>query len=291
MKGNFMTRLLNGLCNSSRQRTLFFLTLFVLAIATACSNAPQNTTSQNTAPGASPAPAASPDAAAPSSLSTAPAGSFEGAITANLYAAGQPSILKYAIKGQRARVETNLAQGGTATAIILMDLAVGSQTMLMPQAKTYMTLDLNDEKLKGMAERMGKSAGDQPMKITATGKTETLAGHTCEYWVMNNGQQQTEMCFAKGLGFFGGATGPGGVLSQLKNLPFGEQAKATLDANPEFARFAAAGAFPLKISQVENGQAKPILEVTSVERKPLDDALFNVPADYKKMNLPGIGAK
>jgi hypothetical protein len=278
MKGSFMTRLLNSLFNSSRQRTLFFLTLFVLAIATACSNAPQNTTSQNTAPGASPAPAASPDAAAPSSLSTAPAGSFEGAITANLYAGGQPSILKYAIKGQRARVETNLAQGGTAT-------------MLMPQAKTYMTLDLNDEKLKGMAERMGKSPGDQPMKITATGKTETIAGHTCEYWVMNNGQQQTEMCFAKGLGFFGGATGPGGVLSQLKNLPFGEQAKATLDANPEFARFAAAGAFPLKISQVENGQAKPILEVTNVERKPLDDALFNVPADYKKMNLPGIGAK
>lgn len=288
-----MTRLLNGLLKSSRQRTLLFLTLFVLALATACSNAPQNTapgTSQNTAPGASPAPAASPDAAAPSSLSTAPAGAFEGAITANLYAAGQPSVLKYALKGQRARVETNLAQGGTATAIVLMDLSAGSQTMLMPQAKTYMTLDLDDEKIKGMAERVGKSAAAQPMKITATGETEIIAGHTCEQWVMSNGQQQTEMCFARGLGFFGGAVGPGGVLSQLKNLPFGEQAKATLDANPEFARYAASGAFPLKISQVENGQTKPILEVTSVERKPLDDALFAVPADYRKLNLPGLSS-
>lgn len=266
---------------------LLFLTLFVLALAAACSSAPSNS-STSTAP----APAASPATAASSSSSSDPvsAGAFEGAITANLYAAGQPSVLKYAIKGQRARVETNLAQGGTATAIVLMDLSAGSQTMLMPQAKTYMTLDLNDEKFKGMAERMNKDAADQPMKITATGKTETIAGHTCEYWVMNNGQQQTEMCFAKGLGFFGGAGGPGGVLSQLKNLPFGDQAKATLDANPEFARFAASGAFPLKISQVENGQTKPILEVTSVERRPLDDALFNVPADYKKMNLPGLSS-
>lgn len=285
-----MRCLLNTLPDSSRQQMLLFLTIFALALATACSNATQNTTTQNTAPGAPPVAAASPDAAAPSSISTAPAGAFEGAITANLYAAGQPSVLKYAIKGQRARVETNLAQGGTATAIVLMDLSAGSQTMLMPQAKTYMTLDLNDAKLKGMAERMGKSA-DQPLKITATGKTETIAGHTCEQWVMDNGQQQTQMCFAKGLGFFGGASGPGGVLSQLKNLPFGEQAKTTLEANPEFAKFAASGAFPLKIAQVENGQTKPILEVTSVERKPLDDSLFTVPADYKKMNLPGLSSR
>lgn len=287
-----MTRLFNGLINSSRQRTLLFLTLFVLALAAACSSASQNTTTQNTAPGVSPAPAVSPDAAAPSSLSTAPSGAFEGAITANLYAAGQPSVLKYAIKGQRARVETNLAQGGTTTAIVLMDLSAGTQTMLIPQQKTYMTLDLNDEKFKGMAERIGKSAANQPMKITSTGKTETVAGQACEHWVMDNGQQQTDMCFAKGLGFFGNSGQLNSMLSQLKNLPFGNQAKTMLDANPEFARFAAEGAFPLKIAQIENGQTKPIMEVTSVERRPLDDALFSVPADYKKMNLPGLsGAK
>lgn len=284
-----MKRSLVDSLGSSRQRVLLFLTLFVLALAAACSSAPSNS-SIVTAPAPGASPAASPDAAAPSSLSAAPAGAFEGAITANLYAAGQPSVLKYAIKGQRARVETNLAQGGTATAIVLMDLSAGSHTMLMPQAKTYMTLDLNDDKIKGLTERVGKSTADQPVKITATGKTEIIADHSCEQWVMSNGQQQTEICFAKGLGFFGGAAGPGGVLSQLKNLPFGEQAKAAFDANPEFARFAANGAFPLKIAQVENGHTKPVLEVMSVERKPLDDALFTVPADYKKMNLPGLSS-
>lgn len=269
----------------------------MLAVAAACSSAPQQTASN-----ASPSPAVSPDAAAPSSLPGAPAaslpgapaasGAFEGTITANLHGVGQSSVLKYAIKGQRARVETNLAQSGSAMAIVLMDLSAGSQTMLMPQAKAYMTMDLNNEKFKGMAERYGKSAAGQPMKITSTGKTETVAGYTCEHWVMDNGKQQTDMCLAKGLGFFGNSGQLSSVLSQLKNLPLGDQAKATLDANPEFARFAAQGAFPLKIAQIEKDQTKPILEVTSVERKPLDDALFTIPADYKKMNLPGLsGAK
>jgi hypothetical protein len=30
------------------------------------------------------------------------------------------------------------------------------------------------------------------------------------------------------------------------------------------------------------------MEVTKVERKSLDDSLFNVPADYKKMEIPGM---
>jgi hypothetical protein len=30
------------------------------------------------------------------------------------------------------------------------------------------------------------------------------------------------------------------------------------------------------------------MEVTAVERKSLDDSLFNVPADYKKSEIPGM---
>ena len=32
------------------------------------------------------------------------------------------------------------------------------------------------------------------------------------------------------------------------------------------------------------------MEVTNVERKSLDDSLFAVPADYKKMEIPGMPA-
>jgi hypothetical protein len=85
---------------------------------------------------------------------------------------------------------------------------------------------------------------------------------------------------AKGLGYYGG--GAGGVLDKLKDPALREKAKAQLDANPEFAKFVEGGAFPLKITAVENGQSKTLMEVTSIERKSLDDSLFTVPADYKK---------
>ncbi|HMX25522.1 MAG TPA: DUF4412 domain-containing protein, partial [Blastocatellia bacterium] len=110
---------------------------------------------------------------------------------------------------------------------------------------------------------------------------------TCRHWRFAD-KQQTDACLAQGLGFFGGGGQSGGVFEQLKNLALGDKVKAQLNANPEFAKFVEGGAFPLKISQVENGQSKTVLEVIRVERKSLDDALFSVPADYKKMEIPGM---
>jgi len=137
-----------------------------------------------------------------------------------------------------------------------------------------------------MAEEMTKVAGkNSPIdfpKVTSTGKTETVAGLSCEHWLIGD---KTDVCMAKGLGYFGGG-GAGGVLDKLKNLALRDKIKAQLDANPEFAKFLEGGAFPLKMANIENGQPKTIMEVTGVERKSLDDSLFTVPADYKKTENP-----
>jgi len=122
--------------------------------------------------------------------------------------------------------------------------------------------------------------------VTSTGKTETIAGITCQHWLIGD-KQDTDVCMAKGMGYFGGG-GSGGILDKLKNLAMREKIKAQLEANPEFAKFVEGGAFPLKMAQIENGQSKTIMEVTGVERKSLDDSLFTVPADYKKMEIPGM---
>jgi hypothetical protein len=155
-------------------------------------------------------------------------------------------------------------------------------TMLFPQTKTYMTMNGGE-----MAEEMTKGDGKGPSfdfpKVTSTGKTETIAGITCEHWLMD---EKTDVCMAKGLGYFGG--GSNNILDKLKNLALREKIKAQLNTNPEFAKFIEGGAFPLKMAQIENGQSKTIMEVTAVERKSLDDSLFNVPADYKKSEIPGM---
>jgi hypothetical protein len=183
------------------------------------------------------------------------------------------------------RVETQLAQGGSAMGVVLMDLSAGTHTMLMPQTKTYMSINQDGGKFKEMADAAAKMSGETNAgdlyKVTTTGQTETVAGYTCQHWLMGS-KKQTDVCLAKGLGQ------SGSILDQLKTFGLDEQAKAQIQANPEFLKFAENGAFPMKMSQIENGQSKTIMEVTSVERKTLDDSLFAVPSDYKKMEIPGM---
>ncbi len=250
-------------------------------LVAACSDAKQNSTSSST-----PASSTASSSSAPSG-----AGNFEGAITASLFTGSQPMQVKYLIKGTRSRIETNLSRGSQEMGVVLMDLTSGTQTMLMPHAKTYMTMNWGEEgaKLKGLAEKMGKSGDGKLPKITSTGKTETIAGYTCEHWLIGDAQD-ADICFAKGLGYFGSGGDMGGLLDKFKSLGFGDKAKAQLDANPEFAKFIEGGAFPLKISQLENGQPKTVMEVTGIERKSLEDSLFTVPPDYKKMEIPGMPA-
>ncbi|MGE0127246.1 MAG: DUF4412 domain-containing protein [Blastocatellales bacterium] len=269
-----MTRLAVSRINlilQSPKTVLLISLLLITSFAAACSGANQKSASDSST-------------ASSTSSSSAPAtsGAFEGAITAKMFAGDQPMEIKYAIKGTRTRVETQLSQGGTQTGVMLMDLSSSTQTMMMPQTKTYMTMNWGD-----VADTMMKDVPDETFKATTTGKTETVAGFTCQHWLVGD-KQDTDICLAQGLGYFGGGGQSGGVFDKLKNLALGDKMKAQLAANPEFAKFVEGGAFPLKMAQIENGQSKTIMEVTNVERKSLDDSLFTVPADYKKMEIPGM---
>ncbi|MEO6726844.1 MAG: DUF4412 domain-containing protein [Blastocatellia bacterium] len=253
-------------------KIISFLSLLLFAsLATACS---KDSSSSSTTPASS------------SSATVSGGGKFEGTITAKMMPGSErPMEAHYAIKGPRIRVETQLAQGGSAMGVVLMDLSAGTNIMLMPQTKTYMSMNQDSGKFKEMADAAAKISGEANTgdlyKVTNTGQTETVAGYSCQHWLMGS-KKQTDVCLAKGLGQ------TGSILDQLKTLGLDEQAKAQIQANPEFLKFAESGAFPMKMSQIENGQSKMIMEVTNVERKTLDDSLFAVPSDYKKMEIPGM---
>jgi len=264
---------LKSLSNSPRA----ILSLALLLTATfgaACGGGTPNSTSSS-----------SPSA---SSSSARVGEAFEGEVTSKMFIGDKTMETRYAIKGTRNRIETHFPQESAAarlmqTSVTLMDLSSGTTTMLLPQTKTYLTMNWAE-----MAEEMSKGDGkdssiDFP-KVTSTGKTETIAGFNCEHWLIGD---KADVCMAKGLGYFGGG-GSGGILDKLKNLALREKIKSQLDNNPEFAKFVEGGAFPLKMAQIENGQSKTIMEVTGIERKSLDDSLFTVPADYKKTEIPGM---
>ena len=260
-------------------QTTLILSLFLSAsFGAACGR-----TKENSASGSSMSSSSS-----SSSVLGAGGAAFEGTVTAKMFGEKQPMEIRYAIKGARTRFEATLSEGGSQMGVMLFDMSSGEQTTLIPQSKTYMTVNWRE-----MAEEMTKYAGkdkdasgDFP-KVTSTGKTETVAGIPCQHWLVGD-KQDTDMCLANGMGYFGFSGQSGGVFDKLKSLAMGEKIKAQLNANPEFAKFVEGGAFPLKVAKVENGQSKTIMEVTSIERKSLDDSLFTVPADYKKMEIPGM---
>ncbi len=80
--------------------------------------------------------------------------------------------------------------------------------------------------------------------------------------------------------------GGGGRSSSLVDMLFSEKMKAQAAADPEWSKFLEGGAFPLKMTITEGGKTTMASEVTSIERKKLDDSLFTVPAGYKEMNMP-----
>ncbi len=258
-----------------------FYSLFIASLLTACSSSKTDSNSN--------ANSTTPAASSSSSSGAATSGAFEGLITSKMNTGGQPMEIKYAIKGSRTRIETQLAAGGSQMGAVLMDFASGTQTMLIPQMKTYTTMNWNEEGgIKKMAEKMAEKAGSgNSFKATPTGKTETIAGHTCTHWILGE-KQDTDACLAQGLGYFGGGSDSGGLFDQLRSFALGDKAKAALQSNPEFLKFVEGGVFPLKLATIENGQPRTIMEVTSVERKPLDDSVFAIPADYKKMEIPGM---
>jgi hypothetical protein len=185
-------------------------------------------------------------------------GTFEGVITMNVQdprGTGSGSM-QYMLRAGKMRVDFAAARAGVPMTVIV-DPAARKMYMVMAPQRMYMERAITSEQLDRMT-------GHTKPEITKTGKMETIAGRQCEIWTATENGERYDACVAKGLGTFfqgeGALIGRGGWLDELRD-----------------------GAFPLR---VKRGDGATLLEVTSIERKPLDAALFAVPEGYRKMELP-----
>ncbi len=222
-------------------------------------------------------------------------GEFEGVITMNMKIdienRKETMEMTYFLKDRHIRIETKAANTPEGQAVMLWDLEAAKITTLIPSKQMYMTLDLKEtaESLKGVAKDK-KPATEEPIKfpkLMPTGKQETIAGYPCEHWLMGD-QQETDICVAKGLGYFGMGSPMERGGDSLKNLIFDPKLLTVAAAHPEWVKFLQGGAFPLKLTKQENGKTKMTLEVTKIERKSLSDALFTIPPGYKEFNMQNI---
>ena len=248
--------------------------LLLALLAAACSKSEQPSTNS----------AAAPASAAPSS-----AGDFEGMIAMKMETDNQTNAeMTYFLKGKHTRIETKIANLPEGSAVMLWDLDAGKIVTLMPSKKMYMTMDMKSaaEDMKQMKKSQGQEDVEFP-KLTPTGKQETIAGYTCEHWLMGE-NQDIDMCVAKGLGYFGMGGQSAGGLSSLKSLAFSPKMLAAAAAHPEWVKFLNGGAFPLKLSAMRDGKVTMTMEATRIDKKPLDDSLFVIPTDYKEFSMPNI---
>jgi len=199
---------------------------------------------------------------------------FQGVVKYRMTSDGRSFDIVYMTKGDRVRTEMEM---DGMQVFMLMDAGKATMTTVMPDQRMYMTMDLNR-----MAGRVAQQDTTVP-KITRTGRTETIAGHTCEHFLMGD-KQDVDVCVASGLGYYlGGSESQRGRSSGF-GLP-----RAGDPRWRQFREMFADGFFPLKTTMTEGGKVKAEMVATSVEPRTLSDDVFAVPAGFQEMRMPGMG--
>jgi len=170
------------------------------------------------------------------------------------------------MKGERMRMEFGGIGGvtaGTAGATIVDGAAKKTYT-LMPGTKQYLETDLST------LPSSPPSAGTPKAKATNTGRTDKVAGYSCDIWTITSPASKidSELCVAHGLTFLAMGVGPFAALGGGADA-WGEALNG--------------GGFPLRMRVFDTpGHEMMHMEATRVEKKSEADSLFEIPPGYTK---------
>ena len=220
-------------------------------------------------------------------------GTFEGMVAGTMSLPdGKSAPFRYYQLGSRTRQEYSM-EGHNAA--MIFDGTTGDMISIMPEQKKYLVMNLRTASgpMRQLGEAMGGGRGGskQPdfskVKVTVTGQREVIAGVPCEHYLFQNTEHPDDppmdMCGATGLGFMGMAGQTGSMMPSTAAL--------LRSQNPELARLARQGFFPLKMtfSEREHPDRKVVWVVTQIDRHRPDAALFAPPAGYTEMVIPRMG--
>ncbi len=202
------------------------------------------------------------------------AGDFEGVLhmkTTHLDMGGTATPMDWYVKGDMARMERKREDGQNH--VMIMDGQKRTMVMLIPEKKVAMEFNLD-----AASDTMGDLMKEEIEKksVDRTGKTDKVAGYSCEVWRVSDKETKKlehEICVAKGFGR--GATA------------FLDPKRVQGSSQPSWVKqLVKEGGFGLRtVHYGEDGKEASRSEVTGIEKKGLDAALFAVPADYARQNL------
>ncbi len=196
------------------------------------------------------------------SLTLAHAASFEGLIDYEMHDEKNKTVpLHYEVKEPRLRV--SIEHEGK-TAVIIFDPPQNAMYILVADHKMAMKSSIPKP------SEQKQPASSKKATFTNTGKTDTVAGHTCMIYAFTSDSAQGEVCSAEGMGTFYFASGqrPGSA-SESK-------------ARENMAR--EKGLFPLRVTSTDSKNGKTFTIVaTHIEKKSVADSEFIIPSDYHIM--------
>ncbi len=198
------------------------------------------------------------------------AATFEGRVKMKMESGrNDAQLLTYAMKGSKLRMEM---PAGDREMISLVDWDKREMSMLMPEQKMYMVIEMKDVPAIGEVEEARDSA-----RLEKTSETATIAGREATKYLARDGKDKTELWLASGLGSWFNMSSGGGNPMKPKKLSDWEK------------EVIAKGLFPLRIVGFDGkGRQTMKMEVVELIPQSLDDALFVPPADYSRFNMGGL---
>ena len=170
--------------------------------------------------------------------------------------------------GGMAKIVTH---GGDAEgSSMIFNKSQGTATVVMPSQQMYMTMPLHAD--SAVAKRMSD------LKITATGKTDVVAGHKCSYYHVVDPEDKSEgdACVATDMGNFALFDAP--MHRGAGNAGFWQQLFSAKGG----------GFFPLKMTSVKNGKQEDGMVATQIQEKSIPASEFAPPSSYKAMSMPNM---
>ncbi len=179
-----------------------------------------------------------------------------------------PLTTTFTIKGDKIRV----ASKGIAAFASITDMGAKKTWMLDDTAHTYTEIDLSAATAATSSPKATPAS-----KAVNTGRTDKVAGYTCDVYEIHDASSRTEACMASGISMIAlGLSGPFSAFSK---------------GNDAWSQLLSHG-FPLRIAVLDPSGAPVMkMEAVRVEKKSVPDADMRVPAGYTKTASPfgGLG--
>jgi hypothetical protein len=190
--------------------------------------------------------------------------SFEGTVAMNITSeSGTVHAMTFMLKGGKVRFEPG---GGQLSVIV--DPGAKRVMVIVNAQRMYTESDFG-----GVAAAAQQGVAGKNPTFVRTGKLETVAGYKCEHVTASDDDgQSVDACLSSELG---------GFRMPAASNPMAPQREAGWMSQ------LGSTSFPLKVTK----GGKTIMEVTAIEKKALDPALFTAPEGFQSFSMPSMPKK